>query len=424
MVPEGKPHHCGRSVSGTGYLAKEAKALLIRLRQVRPFAFYMPMTEAAAPPLRTLRAIDNMLLAGRRKMHWRLSTFIQQGQRNHRFSIVNQRVAFTLLKLRFNALLDQLDIFSDVLTQRSEHHTGVALGGLDIFARDALLPRSGLYKPPPLVCYLDRGHGAAIRRVRTRLPGGSANPVAIIRVPRERMISSGIASSLVHEVGHQGAALLRLVYSVRWAIRKSTHYHKPAWRMFEKWVSEVLADCWSVATLGIASTAGLMSVVSLPSYFVFRIGQNDPHPFPWIRVMLSATIGKHIYPDPQWDLLMENWQSLYPLSVAKKEQRAIVQMLLKELPAFAEFLMQHRSNSLHGKRFREIFPIEERQPSKLRKMFEDWQLTPKAIYRSRPSVVFAVIGQAKADNRIEPEKENHLLSRYLDHLALTSRLLE
>ncbi len=48
--------------------------------------------------------------------------------------------------------------------------------------------------------------GAAIRRARTRLPGGGDNPVAIIRVPRERMVGSGIASSLVHEVGHQAAA--------------------------------------------------------------------------------------------------------------------------------------------------------------------------------------------------------------------------
>jgi hypothetical protein len=55
-----------------------------------------------------------------------------------------------------------------------------------------------------MVCYLDRGHGAAIRRARTRLPGGKSNPVAVIRVPRERMISHGIASSLIHEVGPSG----------------------------------------------------------------------------------------------------------------------------------------------------------------------------------------------------------------------------
>ena len=69
------------------------------------------------------------------------------------------------------------------------------------------------------VCYLDRGVGAAIRRARTRLPGGGDNPAAIIRVPRERMVGGGIASSLVHEVGHQAAALLGLVSSLRPVLR-------------------------------------------------------------------------------------------------------------------------------------------------------------------------------------------------------------
>src|SRR5262249_58546694 len=101
-----------------------------------------------------------------------------------------------------NAVLSQLDLFNHVITQRSENETGVFLSGLDVVSADALaLP--GYYEPPPVICYLDRDVGAAIRRARTRMPGGGENPVAIIRVPRERMIGSGIASSLIHEVGHQ-----------------------------------------------------------------------------------------------------------------------------------------------------------------------------------------------------------------------------
>jgi hypothetical protein len=66
-----------------------------------------------------------------------------------------------------------------------------------------------------VICYLARGPGAAIRRARTRLPGGAPNRVAIIRVQRERTVGHGLASSLIHEVGHQGAALLCLVESLR-----------------------------------------------------------------------------------------------------------------------------------------------------------------------------------------------------------------
>src|SRR6202011_6236091 len=122
------------------------------------------------------------------------------------------------LRLRFNAVLSQLELFNQVITQRSESEQGLWLSGLDVVWSDALaLP--GYYEAPPIICYLDRGVGAAIRRARTRMPGGGENPVAVIRVPRERMIGSGIASSLIHEVGHQAAALLGLVPSLEQVLR-------------------------------------------------------------------------------------------------------------------------------------------------------------------------------------------------------------
>ena len=188
------------------------------------------------------------------------------------------------------------------------------LSGLDVVAADALaLP--GYYDPPPVICYLDRDIGAAIRRARTRMPGGGENPVAIIRVPRERMVGTGIASSLVHEVGHQAAALLDLVNSLRSVLRRlqrSAGAARRAWQLWERWISEIVADFWSVARVGIASTLGLIGVVSLPRAFVFRLNVDDPHPMPWIRVKLSAAIGDALYPHPQWQRLSATWESFYP----------------------------------------------------------------------------------------------------------------
>ncbi len=197
------------------------------------------------------------------------------------------------------------NIFADALVQRSEHEYGTWLGGLDVVAADALtLP--GYFEAPPVVCYLDRGAGAAIRRARTRLPGGGDNPVAIIRVPRERMIGSGIASSLVHEVGHQAAALLGLVDSLRpvlQAMANRNEQDRTAWRCWERWISEIVADFWAVAKLGITATTGLMAVVSVPRAFVFRVSLDDPHPFPWIRVKVGCALGQALHPDPQWQQL-------------------------------------------------------------------------------------------------------------------------
>jgi len=193
-------------------LGQEARALLTRLARVKPLALHEPMVPAAAISPLAQAAIERYLEGGRRELRRQVQVFLawSQGPEGRRATPSEAQRRFTFLRLRFNAVLSQFDIFADVLTQRGSHHTGVWLAGLDVAAADALaLP--DYYQAPPVICYLDRGAGAAIRRARTRLPGGGENPVAIIRVPRERMIGSGIASSLIHEVGHQAAALLDLV---------------------------------------------------------------------------------------------------------------------------------------------------------------------------------------------------------------------
>ena len=199
------------------FLSQEACALLTSLERVMPFAMYMPMVNAAAVSTAAGTAIENHLASKRRELSHQVYGFLRwlHSPAGHRVTVKEAQHLFTILRLKFNMVLDQLDIFADVLTQRSEHEIGVWLAGLDVVAADALTLPGRYYKVPPVICYLDRGHGAAIRRARTRLPGGSKNPVAVIRVPRERMVGSGIASSLVHEVGHQGAVLLDLINSLR-----------------------------------------------------------------------------------------------------------------------------------------------------------------------------------------------------------------
>src|SRR6266540_3621387 len=137
----------------------------------------------------------------------------------------------------------------------------VPAAGLDAVAADALSPLAPYVDLPPVVCYLDRGVGAAIRRARTRLPGGGENPVAVVRVPRERMVGNGIASSLVHEVGHQASALLELIPSLRPVLQglaRGSGADRDVWSLWDRWISEIVADFWSVARIGVGSTLGLM----------------------------------------------------------------------------------------------------------------------------------------------------------------------
>src|SRR5690349_11284455 len=268
-------------------LTQETRAMLTRLDRLRPFALLEPMVPAAGLFPNAQSAIERALFRGRQELRGLIHAFLAwlagPGQDD---SAAQAQRRFAVLKLRFQAVLNEFDMFNDVITQRSEQDNGPWLSGLDVVAADALSLPGRYYDLPPLICYLDRGIGAAIRRARTRLPGGATNPVAVVRVPRERMVGSGIAASLIHEVGHQAASLLDLVPSLR-PVLQARESEKPdgdLWRIWGRWLPEIVADFFSVARVGVTATMGLMGVVSLPRPFVFRINLDDPHPAPWVRV--------------------------------------------------------------------------------------------------------------------------------------------
>jgi hypothetical protein len=408
-------------------LEQEARALLTRLGKVRPFAAHETMVPAAALPPALLSAIDRYLLTSRRKVRQMVRGFIgwilSPAGKLAPLEAAHRR--FRMLRLLFNVTLSQFDIFADALTQRSEFETGVWLAGLDIVAADALSLNGDYYSPPGLVCYLDRGQGAAIRRARTRLPGGGANPVAIVRVPRERMVGSGIASSLIHEVGHQAAALLGLIESIRPVLRglqRQGGAESAAWGYWDRCISEILADFWSVARVGVTSTLGLMSVVTLPRYFVFRLNLDDPHPVPWIRARLSCAMGRELFPHPQWDRLENIWLSYYPTEGLDHQKRGFLASLEKTMPGLAAIIANHRPKALGGASLQEAMQTDDRQPARLAALFQSWRAAPWEMHRAAPTLVFAVIGQARAEGLISPETESQSLSRMLNYWAVRDTL--
>jgi hypothetical protein len=385
------------------------------------------MLPAAAITPAALVGIERVLVGGRARLRDRVRGYIRWLDGAGRAAPPGEmQRRFVLLRLGFNDVLSQFDLFSDAITQRSERDTGIWLSGLDVFCADALSLPGGYYTAPQVITYLDRGPGAAIRRARTRLPGGIENPVAIIRVPRERMVGHGIASSVVHEVGHQAAALLELVPSLRRAIqehaRRSAAGGKEAWALWDRWASEIAADFWSIAKLGIGSTLGLVGVVSLPAYFVFALQPQDPHPMPYVRVLLSCAIGGALYPHQQWGELARVWDALYPLPAADTERARVIASLRETMPAFVGLLVEHRPPSLRGRSLREAVALPERRPDRLLALDRTWSQSFARMRDEPPTLVFAVLGQARARGALSVERESELIGRLLEHWALRSTL--
>lgn len=401
-------------------VSQEARALLTRLARVKPFALQETMLPAAALTTVAQTAIEYYLANGRRRLRREIEAFIRWGEGADGAAASPAQVQrrYAILRLKFNVVLSQFDLFSDALSQRSERDNGIWLAGLDVAAADGLELRGVDYRPPPVVCYLARGLGGAIRRARTRLPGGGSNPVAMILIPRERMVGAGIASSLFHEVGHQAAALLGLVDSLSADLGAGGPGSPLAWNLFRRWASEIIADLWAIAKVGLVSTLGLISTLTLPRRFVFRFNPDDPHPIPWFRVLLSCAIGQALYPHPQWREVSESWRGYYPpVNLGLPFTRLLAQ-LEELLPAFVERLLSHAPPSLEGRSLADVLHQPDRDPRRLAQTMRGWRVDPPVIRRAPPSLVFAVIGQARFDGRITPEEESRLLGDLLAFWAL------
>ena len=232
------------------------------------------------------------------------------------------------------------------------------------------------------------------------------------------MVGGGVGSSLIHEVGHQAAALLNLMPSLREALHERQRREPTRaalWVLWERWISEIAADFWSVARIGIGSTLGLMQVVALPRAFVFRIHPTDPHPFPWIRVIASCAIGNALYPDPQWQRLAALWTELYPLG---PEAPAEASDLAAHAAELAELLASHSPASLRGMTMREALGVRARTPQELRRLWAAWSHDEAGIAAVPPTLALAVLGQARSDGRLLPAKDGMLHGKLLQAWAL------
>lgn len=127
-------------------LAVEAQGLLSRLDQVKPLALLDSSVPAAQISFQAQFLIENHLKPGRRVLRQEIDKFLIWLDSNPGVSAAMAQRRYTLLRLRFNAILSKFDIFADAVTQRSEHDTGIWLAGLDVLAKDAMT-LSGYFTP-------------------------------------------------------------------------------------------------------------------------------------------------------------------------------------------------------------------------------------------------------------------------------------
>jgi hypothetical protein len=259
------------------------------------------------------------------------------------------------------------DTYMDVLSQRHLNALGPVLAGCDVLAWAAIKrnhPALRIVEPPLVFC--DRGFGASIIRESVTLPDGTANPVPLIQIPYSRLREKCNLTSILHEAGHQALVRLGLVKTLAVAFRQAlARFGQSIRELFALWSSEIGPDFWTFCASGLAAAAGIREVLALPASHVFRVSWTDPHPPPYLRVLLAFECCRQQWGRGPWDHWESEWKSLYSLPGTSTEVRKLLEEGLQCVPVLVRTLLTTRFGALNGRTIPQLFDLAALVPATL-----------------------------------------------------------
>ena len=100
----------------------------------------------------------------------------------------------------------------------------------------------------------------------------------------------------------------------------------------------------------------------------------------------------------------------------KLDMKKLDDMVL-EIDEFVQMVLRHRTTEMKGKTLLELFPVQERMPARLQKIAEAARVNRTEFNNLSPTLLFAVLGQAKFDLKIDAITESKVLSQQLRRWA-------
>lgn len=328
--------------------------------------------------------------------------------------LVAVRTRLIRFRQRYAQVETTLDFYGDAINTRTNPKLRAILRALDFIAgrsMEALLRPLGRAVPPALT-YIDKGMGASILRAGLRLWDlGTVSPAAAIKITRHNLYRP---TSLIHETGHQVENLLDWAAEFAALLRRELGA-RTAPEVVDVWAetcTEVVADIFAFVHCGYAAVAALHDVVAADEATVLRYLPGDPHPIPYIRVLLNVEYCRRAYGSGPWDALASAWIESHPLARAAPGTRAFLEQSVALLPQLADLSLVRPMRALGGRAIVQLLDPAQVHP----KVLTQWarQLGP-ALYTSphwanaEPMRLLALSGYRMAT---EPEHADEIAKQY------------
>lgn len=363
----------------------------------------------------------------------RLLARLKAGARAYLPQAHTPKVARTLnallgsLELEMSRAFSFFDTYMDVLTQRHTPELGPMLAGCDVLAWDSIHkdhPALAIVEPPLVYC--DRGFGASTLREGVMLPTQIPNPMPLVQIPYSRLKEKYNLTSICHEVGHEAMVRLGLVGTVPKAFRKALRRAGAPTAiqdLFALWSSEINPDFWTFCSCGMAEAGAIREILTLPPSQVFRLSWTDPHPPPYLRVLLAFEWCRQVWGRGVWDDWEREWLELYRLKNAAPETRNILTKARDYLPLISRVLLHTRFRVLNGKALPDLFNLSDLAPSELRRAASTFRGGALNLKGLRPSAHLAVFRVLRDQGKLKEEEIDQLMSKWLLKLAAQRKYL-
>jgi hypothetical protein len=329
--------------------------------------------------------------------------------------------SFGELELETSRAYTFFDTYMDVLTQRRAEGLGPLLRGCDVLAWDSLYrdhPALAIIEPPLVCC--DRGFGASTRRESVRLPWNVPNPMPLIYIPYSRLKEKYNLTSIYHEAGHEALVRLGLVHVLPKVFRQALHRERRSavlQDLWALWSSEIGPDFWTFCNCGLASAGAIREILALPPSEAFRVSPTDPHPPPYVRVLLSFELCRRVWGRGIWDRWQQEWVELYPLSAAPAPQKRWIVASTACVPTIARALLTTRFRTLEGKRLPDLFDMAALEPRKIADLADSIGKSPAALKLGRTPVQLAAFRLLRERGQLTEAQLDDLMTQWLEALG-------
>jgi len=153
-----------------------------------------------------------------------------------------------------------------------------------------------LREPPLVYCAAEYSPATWVRGSRPNDGraydlGEALLPIPVIEMPWDHLGSAWEYLALHHEVGHDIEADLKLRLVLQHSLQQTLSNSGVGLeriRTWLKWEGEIFADLCALRLAGPAFTDALMHLLLLPAVNVKTFDADDPHPTPYLRILLNA----------------------------------------------------------------------------------------------------------------------------------------